>query len=320
MASLKRDVSSINPEQKTLLEIFEKTAYRHSYFDTFCTLIDFMIHEFTATEHPLIKSEYSFPKSYDVTEQSQFKTMLREIQNLCFDRCKLWNGANGWYDPFGCLFENVSSSFTKQKSGQFFTPETVCEMMVRMSIEKPTAENIGKTVLDPCCGSGRFLLAASNINPGLYCIGNDIDSLCVKMTALNMCLNGAIGEVSCNDGLMATEDNFRFGYKIVPVISLFNDDIVKAVFSNNPILKKQYCLLDLDFQNCIYQQAEPQQKEFFVNHAETHAEHRKQIHPEGIQGILFEAETIVKAKKETATKDNKPKLTTAEKFSLLLDI
>ena len=320
MGSLKKDIGGVHPEQRQLLEIFEKAGQRHNYYDVFSTLIDFCLHQYTAPENLHAKDDFIFPSQYNTTEQAYFKTMLREVQSICYKYCSLWNGVSSWYDPFGNLFESVSSDFSKQRAGQFFTPPSICDLMAQIIVEKPTAQNIGNTCVDPCCGSGRLLLASNAINAGLYHIGNDIDPLCTKMTALNFCLNGVIGEVSCNNALQATSNNFRFGFKIVPLMSLFNNELSKLIFALNPTYRRQYCILPLPFESCLIQQNE-EKREFFNAHVQTHVEHRNEIHPEGLQGILFEAEKINKEKKKTIAKESsKQKLSTEEKFNLLFNL
>lgn len=65
------------------------------------------------------------------------------------------------------------------------TPHEVCEAMVAMSFYDAarTGDNRRKTVCDPCCGTGRMLLHASNHS--LYLSGQDIDGLMVRCTLIN---------------------------------------------------------------------------------------------------------------------------------------
>ena len=55
-------------------------------------------------------------------------------------------------------------------NGQFFTPEPVCEAMARMSMGQGA-----ERIVDACCGSGRLLLAAADVNPYAEFYGQDID-------------------------------------------------------------------------------------------------------------------------------------------------
>lgn len=63
------------------------------------------------------------------------------------------------------------------------TPHTVCEAMVAMQMHDAEGDNRRKTVCDPCCGTGRMLLHASNHS--LYLFGQDIDAMMVQCTLIN---------------------------------------------------------------------------------------------------------------------------------------
>lgn len=60
------------------------------------------------------------------------------------------------------------------------TPNSVVEAMVRMQM---TGADKTSTVMDPCCGSGRMLLHASNYSLRLY--GQDIDRTMCDVTLIN---------------------------------------------------------------------------------------------------------------------------------------
>ena len=84
-------------------------------------------------------------------------------------------------------------------NGQFFTPEPVCEAIARMSMEQ--ASGRAARIIDPCCGSGRLLLAAADVNPQAEFYGQDIDLRCVRMTAINLALRNLYGQVVHGDTL-----------------------------------------------------------------------------------------------------------------------
>lgn len=65
------------------------------------------------------------------------------------------------------------------------TPHEVCEAMATMMFHDAAQEgdNRRKTVCDPCCGTGRMLLHASNHS--LYLHGQDIDGLMVACSLIN---------------------------------------------------------------------------------------------------------------------------------------
>lgn len=101
------------------------------------------------------------------------------------------NDGAGFKDPFGDFFmEHLGNNY----KGQFFTPETLCEMIAKMQIGTKLPDKA--TVADPCCGSGRLLLAAAKINRNALFYAMDIDLTCCKMTVINFLLNTLCGEVT----------------------------------------------------------------------------------------------------------------------------
>ena len=89
-------------------------------------------------------------------------------------------------DILGYLF---TMEVTRGENGQFFTPDTVCEMMAQMTLGEPSEEKV--SISDPCCGSGRMLIAAQKIYPNAVFVATDIDPRCAKMTTLNMLFRNA---------------------------------------------------------------------------------------------------------------------------------
>jgi N-6 DNA Methylase len=89
-------------------------------------------------------------------------------------------------DYLGQIYEQ--EALTNRYSGQFFTPEPLCQMMVQMTVE-PTQEPV--SIADPACGSGRFFVAAMPLAPNACFYGIDRDLTCVHMATLNMLVRNA---------------------------------------------------------------------------------------------------------------------------------
>lgn len=104
-----------------------------------------------------------------------------------------------WYDVFGEIYMEIVSQSKASSTGQFFTPQHVCDLMQTMT--QGDDKETGKSICDPCCGSGRNLLSFHAHNLGNYVFGMDIDLLCCKMTVLNFWVHGCIGEVVCMNTL-----------------------------------------------------------------------------------------------------------------------
>lgn len=98
------------------------------------------------------------------------------------------------HDHLGDLFEG---SISYGENGLFFTPESICNLMARMTmpLEKKDLEG-RRTVADECCGSGRMLLAAARAQPNWHFVGKDIDLRCVRMAAINLLCETAMA-ISC---------------------------------------------------------------------------------------------------------------------------
>jgi type I restriction enzyme M protein len=118
-----------------------------------------------------------------------------------------------WFDAFGFYFELHSSDWSRKKKGQFFTPPPIVDFMVK--IVDP--EGAGQRILDPACGSGRFSIASHAHNPKNFHYATDIDRMCCKMSALNMMMHGARGEVVWKDALSFLD--YREGWSINPRIA-----------------------------------------------------------------------------------------------------
>jgi type I restriction-modification system DNA methylase subunit len=87
-------------------------------------------------------------------------------------------------DVLGDLFQGA---ITYGENQQVLTPEPVARLMARLATgEFVLEEGRRPTVCDPCCGSGRMLLAVAELHGDWEFFGQDIDLRCVRMTALNL--------------------------------------------------------------------------------------------------------------------------------------
>lgn len=113
-------------------------------------------------------------------------------------------------DVLGDLFQGA---ITYGEAGQYFTPESITKLLAQMSIDPDTRPTDGKPILvnDPCCGTGRMLLEASNVNPYVELVGQDIDARCTRITAINLGLRGRYGWVVCGNSLSGKA---KFAYRI----------------------------------------------------------------------------------------------------------
>lgn len=161
-------------------------------------------------------AQHSHTITKDLSKSSkEIKTAYFECysQYVKLQYLKVHKQHKEWFDAFGLYFEIHSSKWSRDKKGQFFTPEPICEFMVRCYVN----ENMEKeTVFDPACGSGRFLLASHAYNPKNYHYGQDVDYTCCLMSVVNMMFHGIQGEVVHGNSL--DPDSYFSGWSINPNI------------------------------------------------------------------------------------------------------
>ena len=118
------------------------------------------------------------------------------------------------------LGEYYELNLSKKKGkGQFFTPWPICQFMASCLADENTFERDEPLrIIDPSCGSGRMLLAGAKYNGTQQeYYGIDIDHTCVKMTAINLFLNGIFhGEVMCADALMPNDFQVSYVLSFLP--------------------------------------------------------------------------------------------------------
>lgn len=206
--------AEIRPLEKLMCDFTFKSG--HDLLSVFDSLLDYIIHFFNPLKTPLEHWKYT-------PEQTRkFHEMMVEYFRIMQHQ----TAVTGWYDAFGELFMSLISTSSAQYRGQFFTPPSVCEACIQFILgdeEKQPSTDCGGfgmrvAISDPACGSSRMLLAAHNQyilknRKKPYLIGEDIDHICCKMSAINLCAHGCFGEVVCHNTL-EEPDRVNIGYKV----------------------------------------------------------------------------------------------------------
>lgn len=117
-------------------------------------------------------------------------------------------------DFLGKMF--MALELANRKSGQVFTPYSVCELMAKMSLGDVTSQVQQKgyiTVCDHCCGAGALLIAGlnevkhqlqkqgMNFQNHILIAAQDIDPMVSKMCYIQLSLLGAAGFVKVGNAL-----------------------------------------------------------------------------------------------------------------------
>ena len=87
-------------------------------------------------------------------------------------------------DILGLVYQSLSTEGSKAEGGSYYTPKKVVDEIVDSYVQK------NHLVLDPCCGSGQFLLSvARKVKDPTKIWGFDIDENAVRLARLNLILH-----------------------------------------------------------------------------------------------------------------------------------
>ncbi len=146
----------------------------------------------------IVKEKYNIEISTELTYFNPFFDALKELEHKIFQKLveitiSSMNSLN--INPeyiFDVIVQNLLSSHIRHKSGEFYTPPFIVKKMVE------EAYSFGDEVLDPCCGSGNFLieiikkiLSSNNtdkdkIGAVKNVYGCDINPISVYLTKINL--------------------------------------------------------------------------------------------------------------------------------------
>lgn len=180
-----------------------KIAYHEGYtvavaFERF---LDWVIHGFCS------KALRGF--SYNEYENEVFLELLGELSRITNDAIKAKGGGHSTFDALSELYEtHIIANGEKANNAQYHTPSHVAALCAELASASGQPR-----IYEPCCGSGRMLLAAAQRHPGVPVLGEELDPLSAKMCVCNILINGIEGTIVCRDVLDRTKAP-RFGYKI----------------------------------------------------------------------------------------------------------
>lgn len=265
MPSVVTEARQICPELTPAIKALDSLAYSRQYSEVFYDFIDWLVFQ-----HLMPPSEENPIAKYKQKEQALFLEAFKNVQEEIRKRVNMWMPQGdkpnylptAWYDPLGRLYECITSKYKSSAMGQYFTPEPVVNLMTSITINEE--RNRFLRVLDPACGSGRMGIAAgtyllSQSNP-CWITMNDLDSICTKMTAVNMALHGIVGESICMDGLDITGKSFRFAYQVAPVLAFVPQEQwefyrMMVMMKTRQDVKKQYVLCPIPYEKTFLKQA-----------------------------------------------------------------
>lgn len=106
-----------------------------------------------------------------ISEYAYYKLMTIPIPD------KTWDENN---DVLGFVYQSLITEGDRNLTGQYYTNKKIVDYMTK---EKSLAD--GETFLDPCCGSGAFLLSVQTKTPE-FLFGFDINPIAVMIAGVNL--------------------------------------------------------------------------------------------------------------------------------------
>ncbi len=197
--------------KETFAGLMRAFGYRHdlrAVFDDFLTmaLCAFSIDPSTGKSH----DEELYLETIGKYARKEDTDAFPKLLALLVLEMEEQQGSDTGNDVLGTFYEQ---HLYRKGASQYFTPYPVCSFMAAAGFTPEGRDGPPQNILDPCCGSGRMLLATAERggrHHGLY--GIDLDPVCVRMAAANLFLNGIFSaEVMCADAL--NPDSFRFSYR-----------------------------------------------------------------------------------------------------------
>ena len=128
--------------------------------------------------YTLVNSAFSQKGLLQKRHVQAFLQQYTDMECLSIDVPKgTWDSDN---DILGLIYQSLITEGEKNISGQYYTNRSIVEYILN---GKALSEN--ETFLDPCCGSGAFLMGVSTNNPSnLY--GFDINPIAVMIASANL--------------------------------------------------------------------------------------------------------------------------------------
>lgn len=90
-------------------------------------------------------------------------------------------------DTLGLVYISCRNIENRKATGTYYTPAKVVEKIVSIVLASESYHQ-GDNLLDPCCGTGNFLLKLPSEVKVEHIFGNDIDDIAVTLTRINLAL------------------------------------------------------------------------------------------------------------------------------------
>lgn len=107
-------------------------------------------------------------------------------------------------DILGLLYISTKNLGTRKATGSYYTPTKVVKNLCKKLFDR--CDPYGKKILDPCCGTGNFLLQLPAEIPFDDIYGNDTDELSIRITRINLAIKFSIKNQDMLNSHITNED------------------------------------------------------------------------------------------------------------------
>lgn len=97
-------------------------------------------------------------------------------------------------DLLGLLYLSLKNMNSRKATGSYYTPTHIVKKLIAHLIEDKQFLQ-SQTILDPCCGTGNFLIQLPDAIDYSQIYGNDIDKLSVLLTRINVALHFKVQDI-----------------------------------------------------------------------------------------------------------------------------
>lgn len=112
-------------------------------------------------------------------------------------------------DLLGLLYISLKNLGDRKTSGAYYTPVGVVEQLIE-NVFSNNQYYSGQEIVDPCCGTGNFLLFAAKHTKNISVIhGQDIDLLAVKIARINLALSFNLDDIDILINNITFEDSLQ---------------------------------------------------------------------------------------------------------------
>ncbi len=156
---------------------------------------DCALHLFAAIQHQLISTDRNLLAEflYGSFSIGEYDPLIKDLiynaqaaAEFCQKHSMLFH-MEYIYEPdediLGLIYLSCRNIANRKATGSYYTPTIVVKDLISRLDLHP-----GKKILDPCCGTGNFLIQLPGHIPFDDIFGNDIDASCVRIARLNMAL------------------------------------------------------------------------------------------------------------------------------------